>query len=78
MQLCGFLEVPLRRCRHAVYVGERNLPMSTILILNAASSLLGLVGLAGFLAFRERRARRQAVVQVLYVTTGRARRLPYS
>ncbi|MFZ0975160.1 MAG: hypothetical protein WAN22_23235 [Solirubrobacteraceae bacterium] len=52
--------------------------MTTILILNAASSLLGLVGLAGFLAFRERRARRQAVVQVLYVTTGRARRLPHS
>ena len=52
--------------------------MTTILILNAASSLLGLVGLAGFLAFRERRARRQAGVQVLYVTTGRARRLPHS
>ena len=30
--------------------------MTTILILNAASSLVGLVGLAGFLAFRERRA----------------------
>jgi hypothetical protein len=58
--------------------GERNLPMTTILILNAASSLLGLVGVAGFLAFRERRARRQAGVQVLYVTTGRARRLPHS
>lgn len=51
--------------------------MTTILILNAASSLLGLVGVAGFFAFRERRARRQAAVQVLYVTTGRARRLPH-
>jgi hypothetical protein len=78
MQLCGFLEVPLRRCRHSLYVGERKLLMTTILILNAASSLLGLVGVAGFLAFRERRARRQAAVQVLYVTTGRARRLPHS
>jgi len=52
--------------------------MTTILILNAASSLLALVGVAGFVAFRERRARRRAVAQVLYVTTGRARRLPHS
>lgn len=52
--------------------------MTTILILNAASSLAALVGIAGFLALRERRARRQAVVQVLYVTTGRARPLPHS
>ena len=52
--------------------------MTTILILNAASSLVALVGFAGFVAFRERRARRQAVVQVLYVTTGRARQLPHS
>jgi hypothetical protein len=52
--------------------------MTTILILNAASSLLALVGVAGFVAFREQRARRRAVAQVLYVTTGRARQLPHS
>ncbi|HUJ35099.1 MAG TPA: hypothetical protein VLW51_07810 [Solirubrobacteraceae bacterium] len=52
--------------------------MTTILILNAASSFLALVGIAGFVALRERRARRQGAVQVLYVTTGRARRLPHS
>jgi hypothetical protein len=52
--------------------------MTTILLLNALSSLLALVGVAGFFAFRERRARRQAAVQVLYVTTGTTRRLPHS
>jgi hypothetical protein len=78
MDLCGFIEVPLRRRRHALYVSERNLAMTTILLLNAASSLLALVGVAGFLSFRERRARRRPAVQVLYVTTGTARRLPHS
>jgi hypothetical protein len=52
--------------------------MTTILILNAASSLMAVAGIAGFLALRERRARRRAAAQVLYVTTGRARRLPHS
>jgi hypothetical protein len=52
--------------------------MTTILVLNAASSLLALVGIAGFFALRERRARRQAVVRVLYVTTCKARQLPHS
>jgi len=51
--------------------------MNTILLLNAASSLLALVAVGGFFALRERRARRQAVVQVLHVTTGKARRLPH-
>ncbi len=78
MQLCGFREVSLRLCRHSLYIRERNLAVTTILILNAASSLLALAGFAGFVAFRERRARRRAVVQVLYVTTGRARQLPHS
>jgi MYXO-CTERM domain-containing protein len=50
--------------------------MTTILLLNAASSFLALVGVAGFFALRERRARRHPVVQVLYVTTGNARPLP--
>jgi hypothetical protein len=52
--------------------------MTTILLLNAASSLLALIGVAGFFQLRERRARRQAVVRVLYVTTGTTRRLPRS
>jgi hypothetical protein len=52
--------------------------MTTTLVLNAASSVLALAGVAGFSALRERRARRQAVVQVLYVITGNARQLPHS
>ena len=52
--------------------------MTTILLLNAASSLVALVGVAGFVALRKRRARRQPAVQVLYVTAGRAPRLPHS
>ncbi len=44
--------------------------MTTILVLNAASSLLAVIGVAGLLAIRERRARRHAAVQVLYVTSG--------
>jgi hypothetical protein len=52
--------------------------MTTILLLNAASSFVALVGIAGFFAFRERRARRQVAVQVLYVTTGTARRVAHS
>lgn len=52
--------------------------MTTILLLNAASSFVALVGVAGFFTLRERRARRLAAVQALYVTTGRARRLPHS
>jgi len=51
--------------------------MTTILLLNAVSSLLTLVGVAGFFVLRERRARRQAAVQVLHVTTGTTRRLPH-
>jgi len=77
MELCGILELPLRRRRHAGFVSERNLAMTTILVLNAASSLMALVGGAGFLALREGRARRQAAPQVIYVTTGGARRLAH-
>jgi hypothetical protein len=61
-----------------LYVSERNLAMTMILLLNAASSFLALLGIAGFVALRERRARREPAVQVLYVTTGTARRLPHS
>jgi hypothetical protein len=61
-----------------VSVSERNLAITTILLLNAVSSLVALVGVAGFLGLREHRARRQAAVQVLHVTTGRARRLSHS
>jgi hypothetical protein len=52
--------------------------MTTILLLNAASSLSALVGIAGFFALRERHAPRRPAVQVMYVTTGQARRLPHS
>jgi hypothetical protein len=52
--------------------------MTTILLLNAASSVLAVVGIGGFFALRERQARRRPAVQVLYVTTGWARRLPHS
>lgn len=45
--------------------------MTTILILNIASALLGATGVAGFV-IRGRRARRR--VEVLYVTTRGHRR----
>jgi hypothetical protein len=50
--------------------------MTTILILNAASSLVAAAGIGGYLALAQRRARRRPAVQVLYVTTGRRRALP--
>lgn len=50
--------------------------MTTILILNAASSLLAVAGIGGYLALAKRRARRRVAVQVLYVTTGRTGELP--
>jgi hypothetical protein len=50
--------------------------MTTILILNAASSLLAVAGIGGYLALAQRRARRRAAVQVLYVTTGRRSAYP--
>jgi MYXO-CTERM domain-containing protein len=50
--------------------------MTTILILNAASSLVALLGVAGFFALRERRARLRPAVQVLYVTGVNPPKLP--
>ena len=50
--------------------------MTTILILNAASSLVAVAGIFGYLALEQRRARRRAAAQVLYVTRARASGLP--
>ena len=50
--------------------------MTTILVLNAVSSRVGLIGVAGFFALRERRARRGRAVQVLYVTRVDPPKLP--
>ncbi|HUA02921.1 MAG TPA: hypothetical protein VMB27_03390 [Solirubrobacteraceae bacterium] len=50
--------------------------MSTILVLNAVSSLVALLGVAGFFALRERRARRRLAVQVLYVARVEPSKLP--
>jgi hypothetical protein len=47
----------------------KDVTVTTILVINAVSSLLLATGLAGFLALENRRARRRAAVQVLYVTT---------
>lgn len=44
--------------------------MTTILVLNAASSLLAAAGIGGYLA-RQRRRTRVLVVQPLTVTAGR-------
>jgi hypothetical protein len=44
--------------------------MTTILILNAVSSVLAAAGLGGMVV---RARRRQATVQPVYVTTGRGR-----
>jgi hypothetical protein len=43
--------------------------MTTILVINAFSSLLATVGIGGFLAREKRRVRRRATVRPLYVTT---------
>jgi hypothetical protein len=72
-----FLELPLRYARDARQVSERTPTMTTILILNAASSLLAVAGIGGYLALAQRRARRRAAVQVLYVTRARTSGLPY-
>lgn len=50
--------------------------MTTILILNAASSLVAVAGIGGFFALAQRRARRRPAVQVLYVTRARTSGLP--
>ena len=57
-----------REGRHPDDVYERNLIVTTIIVLNAVSSLLAAAGICGFLA-REKRRTRKAVVQPLYVTT---------
>jgi hypothetical protein len=48
--------------------------MTTILVINAISSLLATVGAGTLLARENRRVRRKAVVQPLYVTTRTATR----
>lgn len=50
--------------------------MTTILIMNAVSSLLAAGGIAGIVVLQARRARRDAELSVLYVTTEPHRRLP--
>jgi hypothetical protein len=75
MELCGFSELALRCRRHPVVVSERNLAMTTILVLNAVS-LVALLGVAGFFALRGRRARHRPAVQVLYVTRVKPPKLP--
>jgi hypothetical protein len=42
--------------------------MTTIIVLNAISSLLAAVGIGGILIIREKRRTRQKIVEVLYVT----------
>jgi hypothetical protein len=76
MELCGFPDLALRCRRHPVVVSERNLAMTTILVLNAVSSLVALLGVAGFFALRGRRARHRPAVQVLYVTRVNPPKLP--
>jgi hypothetical protein len=43
--------------------------MTTILIINAASSLLATFGIGGFLVRKHRQASRQPLVQPVFVTT---------
>jgi hypothetical protein len=47
--------------------------MTTILVINAVSSLLAAFGVAGFLVRKNRRVRRNAVAEPVYVTTRRMR-----
>jgi hypothetical protein len=55
---------------------ERNLAMTTILIINAVSSLLAAAGIAAIVVLQTRRARRDAELRVLYVTTESRQQLP--
>jgi hypothetical protein len=48
--------------------------MTTIIVINAISSLLAGAGLAGVTARRARRARQATQLQPVYVTTGGRRR----
>jgi hypothetical protein len=48
--------------------------MTTILIINAVSSLLAAVGVGGLVVRKSRRAGREAIVQPVYVTTETTRR----
>jgi hypothetical protein len=50
--------------------------MTTILAINAVSSLLAAVGIGGFLVRRNRLVRRNEVVELMYVSTGTSRPLP--
>jgi hypothetical protein len=43
--------------------------MTTLLIINAVTTVLGASGLVAFLAREQRRARRNVRVQPLYITT---------
>jgi hypothetical protein len=50
--------------------------MTTIIVINAVSSLLAAAGISGFLV-REKRRTRKAVVEPLYVTTQTTRSRRY-
>jgi hypothetical protein len=58
---------------HPHLIEKRSASMSTILVINAVSSLLATVGIGGLVVWRDRRVRRAAIVQPLYVTTIRRR-----
>jgi hypothetical protein len=50
--------------------------MTTIIVINAASTVLAAVGIGGFLARQIRRERRKAMVRPVYVTTRTTPPLP--
>jgi len=50
--------------------------MTTILLINAVSSLLAGAGVGGWFVHNKRRISRNAVVRPVYVTTGTPRPLP--
>jgi hypothetical protein len=45
--------------------------MTTILIMNAVSSLIAATGIGGLLVRKARRARERALVEAVYLPTGR-------
>jgi hypothetical protein len=50
--------------------------MTTIFILNAASSLIAAAGIGGWLARRRMQRRREAALELIYVTKKGTRPLP--
>jgi hypothetical protein len=74
MLFCGCVSFAVHKLAASSDHRQRSLTMTTILIINAISSLVAAASIGGLAARRNRRIRRAAQVQPLYVTAGTRRR----